>query len=1212
MANPLRYLPGWQLVAMLGAVMLLSEPLRAADPTFVGILALAVDDEGARLLGLDGETREKLVELIAQREDQVQQLVLEIKDLPDQEKQARLAPFVAESERLGRELLTVEQRDRLSQLRLSRAGMVALADQEVSQLLGITAEQKEALQKLLSARAAEMTRGGEVQRRITHESYERRLRAVLTDPQLGEWERLAGLGAGQIRERPAAESRARPRSEKEDAERSERVEGRRAPQPEDDQVADEGEEVAPAEQAQLRFSFKGGATWPEVLEWLAEQADLALHLDDVPPGTFEYSDTRSYTPDGAINRLNRFLIDSGYTLIRSGNLLSVVNLEEANDSLLHVLVEYVPLDELDKHGEYEVVKCLFPLVKMEPEAAVTEFSPLCIITKPVALANSKQILIVETAGKLRFIRDIIREVENPKGDRESVKEFTLQYLSAEDLLTAARPHLGLEEDVNSNDDISVSTDPLGTRIFVHGKPDKIEIIQNLVEKLDQDVTPGTGSAAVRREQPELKAHSVGAANLQMVYDVLQTLLAGQDLRLAKENSSNSIVVYATSSVHQLVAETITRLEGEAVDFEIIELKGVDPQYAVTLISQMFGTSAPATSSNSSQSATAQTTVNVDAPRVDADPVNMRLFVRGKKSQIAAIRNIIDKLSQPNVMNRGMTRLLPYQGTDALRAIETLKRFWPGENPIQVYAPNGAEDSTVREVELSPTRPLETTPGPDLTPDASVPELRDPDPRRGSRETGTRERSSRPAKDRTAERAKPAQAVLTSLLDETGAAEPEAGTSNESEEGRPETQASEAPVDKPQEQPGAEKVPADAKPTKAPIIIQMTPQGILIQSEDLEALNRFEEIFRTIAGPQDGPFGRQLAVFYLKYAMAEDANRLLAELMGGKTSTSGSGGGLLNQVTSNVLGGGLLGLMAGGGGSSNSGATVVSIGSTTIVPDPRLNRLIVQGTAADIANIEAHLRVIDKQGSITDVETRGIPHIVQLQYTTADEAARVIRDAYASRIEGNQQRNQNPQVELFRALANRGNQQQNQSQEPKMTLAVDARSNSLVITAPEPLFREVAALIRILDQQGAQPTETYQVKTLKNTNGAVVSRMIGNLFAGQVITSGNNGRPGQIFGQGGQGNRGMGGQGNFGGGNFGGGNFGGGNFGGNFGGGGFGGGNIGFGGGGGGFGGQGGGQGRGGFGGGQGGGQGRGGGQGGGQGRGGFGGGQGGGQGRGGR
>lgn len=1198
----------WRVIALIAAIVVSvgHNGVRAADPTFVGVLALAVDDEGARLLGLDDETREKLLQLIAAREDQVQQLVLEIKDLSDQEKQARLAPFVVESERLGRELMTVEQRDRLSQLRLSRAGMVALADDEVGRLLGVTPEQKESLQKLLAARSAEMTRGGEVQRRITHESYERRLRAVLTDQQLGEWERLAGLGAGQVRSRTSATPTVAPRQGSKDPAGP----GNQSETPADDRAshdatttdATDGDPGVEASDRPLRFSFKGGATWREVLEWLAEQADLALHLDDVPEGTLDYTDTRTYTPDQAIDRLNRFLIKSGYILIRSGNLLSVINLEDAKDrpDLIDVLVGYVPLNELDRHGDYEVVKCLFPLVRMEPTAAVTEFSPLCTLTKPIALTNSKQLLITETAGKLRAIRDIIRTVENPQGDRESVKEFVLQHISADDLLKAVRPLLGLEEDAVSNDDISVSTDTLGTRIFAVGKAEKLEIIGNLVQKLDHDPAKGAGPATMQREVPELLGHPVGAANLQMVYDVLQTMLAGRDVRIAKEGSSNAIVVLATQSVHRLVDETIAKLAGEAVDFEIIDLKGIDPQYVVTLINQMFGTVAPKADGNQ---AAAAATSNSDAPRVDADPVNMRLFVRGKKSQIVAIKGMIEKLGQTNTMNRGRTRLLPYQGADALRALETVKRFWPAENPIQIFAP-GADgaDSSVREVDLSPPKPRETTPGPDLTPAPDAPELRAPETRRGRRDTdkkaGGREPSPAevPAGDRTTARP-PASSrvVLTGLFDETNV-----------QETNPDTHSSTAVDQNPAPQEPAIQKPAAEKPAAPPIIIQMTPQGILIQSDDLEALNRFEEIFRTIAGPQDGPFGRQLAVFYLKYALAEDANRLLAELLGGKTSTSGSGGGLVSQVTSNVLGGGLLGLMAGGGGSTSSGSTVVSIGSTTIVPDARLNRLIVQGTAADIANVESHLRVIDKEGSITDVETRGIPHIVQLEYTTADEAARLIREAYASRIEGNQQRNQNPQVELFRALANRGNaQQQNQNQEPKMTLAVDARSNSLVITAPEPLFREVAALVRIIDRQGAQPTETYTVKSLKKANGAYVSRVVGNLFAGQVITSGNNSRPGQgPFGGGQGGNRGFGGQGNFGGGqgnfgggqgNFGGGNMGGGNFG--FG---FGGGNLGFGGGQGGVG-FGGGQGRGGFGGGQGGGQGRGG-QGGGQGRGGPGGG----------
>jgi hypothetical protein len=57
----------------------------------------------------------------------------------------------------------------------------------------------------------------------------------------------------------------------------------------------------------LRFMFRY-QQWKDVLQWLADQAEMSLVMDAPPPGTFNYSDTREYTPEEAIDMLNGVLI----------------------------------------------------------------------------------------------------------------------------------------------------------------------------------------------------------------------------------------------------------------------------------------------------------------------------------------------------------------------------------------------------------------------------------------------------------------------------------------------------------------------------------------------------------------------------------------------------------------------------------------------------------------------------------------------------------------------------------------------------------------------------------------------------------------------------------------------------------------------------------------------------------------------------------------
>ena len=84
-----------------------------------------------------------------------------------------------------------------------------------------------------------------------------------------------------------------------------------------------------------------------MLEWFAREADLSLVLDAPPPGTFNYSDTREYTPTEAIDLLNGVLQTKGYTLIRHGRMLLVINLKAG---LPEGVVPQVALSELRVFG----------------------------------------------------------------------------------------------------------------------------------------------------------------------------------------------------------------------------------------------------------------------------------------------------------------------------------------------------------------------------------------------------------------------------------------------------------------------------------------------------------------------------------------------------------------------------------------------------------------------------------------------------------------------------------------------------------------------------------------------------------------------------------------------------------------------------------------------------------------------------------------------
>jgi type II secretory pathway component GspD/PulD (secretin) len=194
------------------------------------------------------------------------------------------------------------------------------------------------------------------------------------------------------------------------------------------------------------------------------------------------------------------------------------------------------------------------------------------------------------------------------------------------------------------------------------------------------------------------------------------------------------------------------------------------------------------------------------------------------------------------------------------------------------------------------------------------------------------------------------------------------------------------------------------------------------------------------------------------------------------------------------------------------SSVLTAGTATIVPDARLNRLFVQGTATDIAMIEAHLQIIDRATSLAEVKTHGRPQMIELQHTRASEIADILRDVYGDRVAKSssperQNANQRPQ-ENQPAQQNQ-NQQPNQpaaggqkraAAEPVMTIAVDERSNSIVVTAPEQLYEEVKTLTLALDERGVQG-----VRVLRLTNPRSVKDALREIFRDRIQLARPTGR-----------------------------------------------------------------------------------------------------------
>lgn len=760
------------------------------------------------------------------------------------------------------------------------------------------------------------------------------------------------------------------------------------------------DESAPHDPGLVQFSFNG-TPWRDVVQWIADEAGLALHVGSLPPGSFTYADPDAFTYEQAIDRINLFLLAENFTLVRSGKLLSVIDLgDQRSVQQLEVLAKLVSADELEQAEPHDVVKCIFPLGDIQAEEAVAELSALSLMTTPSVLSKTNQLIITDTVAKLRSVKAVLKAFKPSQMDNGTVvKSFALQHVHAEDVLLVARPHLGLATGEMIGIDVSLSADLQGQHIYVTGIEDKVKLIEGLITAIDQPQVSQSADDAASL----LRSYVVEGGNLDTVYNVLQTLLADKNVRLSMDPAAGTVVALASPKVHDEIAQTVDQLRASDAAFEVIPLKTIDPYFAIRLLEQMLDLPNPLEDPQPGDDV---------APKIDADPDNMRLFVRAKQHQIEQIKTIIAGLELNGAVDGNADmRILPMQGPQAVQLLETAAKFWRAAHPIVLYP--SIDDSTTEVSERV------VNGEPDSPSDSGQP--------------------------RSAE----------SLADST--APPRWLTEN-------------------------------ASPQAPPIRCQVTPRGLLLQSDDPQALDRFEEHLRSIAGPVD-TLPSPPVVFYLKHTKPDDALRMLGELLDGSEAVkSNPGGALVNGLVGSSGSGGFLSSMV----TSNEGTTTMMSGAITIVADSRLNRLIAQGTTADIEQIESYLQIIDKDSSITSIETYGTTHVIELLNTRASNVAEAIREAYPGRIAGEDDlsqlgKNGDPKAAARAAAVaaaiaqgkGQGNAtqeslkllgQSSNNQEPKLSVAVHEPSNSLIVTAPQQLFEEVQALVQRLDARGEQAVE----------------------------------------------------------------------------------------------------------------------------------------------
>jgi type II secretory pathway component GspD/PulD (secretin) len=1171
-------------------------PVRAfSADDFVGVLSLAVQDDVAAKLQLTADQKTQLHSLIDDRENKAVDLVMQAKDLSAADREQKMAAFRQESETKGLALLNPDQQKTLEQIRLGRLGLAALAEPAIAQRLALSDEQKKQIADLLEKRKQDISKADERRARLVQALAERSLSEVLTEKQKADWNAMAltdiapvDAAAATAETKPAQPDQAKPQEPAAEKPAAATEKAAAVASPAKPRVE------LPKHPDKIRFKF-AFQPWKDVLNRFAEQADMSLVMENPPPGTFNYNDDKEFTPKEAIDLLNTVLLTKGFTLIRRDRMLMLVDLEREGGIPAN-LVPVVPLDTLDKHADSEVVTVIFDLSKLSPEEAEAEIGKLRgKLTAIVTLPKSRKLQVTDTVAQLRVMSKVIQSVEDPQGiNSGQLKTFTLHFVTPEDILPNLRQLLDIQADQFKTADGSLllSIDTNGKRLIATGRPEKLARLEDILKVID---VSRSGDSGVLEGSPQVEVYTINTADPQSTLKVMQTLLAGlPDVRMDIDPKTNNLIVLARPAQHATIRAVLDQMQHDARQVAVIRLKLVDPQTAVLSINKLFGGGDTSKGGSSG------------APQVDADPSTRQLLVRGTLAQIEQVKSLLQKMGETETngmvsTGAGKVRMLTLSQRQLGSALEQIEQIWPATHPnskihvmnrrdtIPTFRPSAGEDADMQQ---NPADQPITPPG-DSGSKEKAPASTTPREKKSSTgEAPSRNKPLKqlsPADDRTTGSTLDARFQLAAdevLIDvqttdakelpETAASKPKTSSANSAEKKEPSS-----------------------------IIVAPGPGGVMIASDDEEALNEFEQLLTSLAGGASNRPG--LNVFFMKHAKAASVAATLDQILGGgtlSTSNTNTGGGLIGDMASQALGdvgGGILGSLMGAGGRG----TVQPSGSIKITPDSRLNALIVQANDKDLDTIQELLNILDQKDSPEEVEVLPRAKMIPLYNTDATTVAGIVQEVYRDRMVLSSAQTQGGQMAGPQAFlqmmtggrggrGGRGGNQQQGDETPKMSISVDVRSNSLIVAAPESLFEDVRQLVETLDTVTPDANDSVQVVTLHKSSTQSVEAALSALGGENMQitrtqgTSGSYNSPFQQYGQGrggmqnfmrgnaggqfrggqqyaqrgggggyggGGGNFGggggrVGGGGNFGGGNFGGGNFGGGNFGGgNFGGGG---------------------------------------------------------------
>jgi type II secretory pathway component GspD/PulD (secretin) len=842
--------------------------------------------------------------------------------------------------------------------------------------------------------------------------------------------------------------------------------------------------VRPDKDGFVQFNFRGQA-WLDVLDWYAQISNSSLDWQELPADKLNLSTQRKYTVPEVRDLLNGTLLARGFTMLKRGDVLTVMKLDKIDPSL----VPSVDQDSLEEHLPYDFARVRFKLPdEMDPAKAVEDAKVLLNPTAKVTpLLASKQLLVIDAVVNLRGVRDWLNGEQMSASSDVRPEQFTVRHRRADYIADQIMIVLGLDPSSRktpmelqleqqrmqllmqmqqSGKDVTGMLKQDGPKVFiavdrrrntvsVNAPLKEMEIIKRVVKQFD---VPENGEMAAGDEGPMGDDEIVGPGGERLTTEKYQTVSISPDAivtalkeignlnpltQFTTDTSSKTVFATATPEDHKTIRRMLDKLDGSGRSLKVVWLsrRALADQVAGTITALMVGEKKKENNRRpfyfyDYYGGNRQEEQPDTGFRIQADVENNRLLLWANDSEFAEVTALLKELgaiSEGRGSNPNTFRVMEARTPEETAALlKQLKDSWGGKNPLNINVAPPASEAPAKKNDAA------------AEPDAD---------------------EAKPKVDPLTRFEMPQSSGRTRAIFVADVAEPVAAADESTETTA--TPAAEAP-----------KAAADAPdPSAPPINVTVTPDGrIVISSNDIAALDQMQDLMGELAPPN-----KQFEVFPLFNSRASSVVINLKEYFDDELAEDEND--RFFSFWNDQQG-------------EDTTATLGKRRKLRFIWDPDTNTILVQNASpAQLQVVRELIRIYD-QPVDEDAVAKRKTDVIELKYSRASDIATALKEVYRDLLSSKDKEFQNERGER----GDRGGGQRNiyyrfsggddnkktspvkMAFEGALSIGVDALSNTLIISAEENIFDNVVKIVNMLDEQ-AKPDTVVQVHEVRGSISA---------------------------------------------------------------------------------------------------------------------------------